>query len=138
MDSNTNVLYSAAGLPALISTGITFIYFFLKACHYVFHAISHQLKGGWQRPRQVVVNKSTAQIREKEGHTEVCEQIPRHSSEQYGGGDPKIPRVHFSTKKEARHMPPFPWRCSGTYRRVHFLRKCKKTARQKASKSPRH
>ena len=31
MDSNTNVLY-AAGLPALISTGITLIYFFLKTC----------------------------------------------------------------------------------------------------------
>ena len=45
MDSNTNVLYSAAGLPALISTRITFIYFFLKACHYVFHAISHQTEG---------------------------------------------------------------------------------------------
>ena len=62
MDSNTNVLYSAAGLPALISTGITFIYFLLKACHYLVHAISHKTKGGWQRPRQVVVNKSTAQI----------------------------------------------------------------------------
>ena len=24
-----------------------------------------KLKGGWQRPRQVVVNKSTAQLREK-------------------------------------------------------------------------
>ena len=45
MDSNTNVLYCAAGLPALISTGITFIYFFLKACCYVFHAISHQTEG---------------------------------------------------------------------------------------------
>ena len=62
MDSNSNVFYSAAGLPALISTGITFIYFFLKVCHYVFPT---KLKGGWQRPRQVVVNKSTAQIYEK-------------------------------------------------------------------------
>ena len=39
-------------------------------------------KGGWQRPCQVVVNKSTAQIQE----TEVCEQISGHLSEQYGRG----------------------------------------------------
>ena len=43
-------------------------------------------KGGWQRPHQVVVNKSTAQIWEKEGHTEVCEQIQGNFSEQYGRG----------------------------------------------------
>ena len=43
-------------------------------------------KGGWQRPCQVVVNKSTAQIREKEGHTEVYEQISGDNTEQYGTG----------------------------------------------------
>ena len=43
-------------------------------------------KGGWQRPRQVVVNKSTAQIREKKATRNFCEQIPGHFSEQYGGG----------------------------------------------------
>ena len=32
MDSSTSVFYAAAGLPALVSTGITFLYFFLKAC----------------------------------------------------------------------------------------------------------
>ena len=66
MDSNSNVLYSAAGLPALISTGITFIYFFLKACHYVFHAISHQTKGRVATATPGCgVNQSTAQLREK-------------------------------------------------------------------------
>ena len=44
MDSNLNVLY-AAGLPALISTGITFIYFLLKAYRYVFYALSHKTEG---------------------------------------------------------------------------------------------
>ena len=65
MDSNSNVLYSAAGLPALISTGITFIYIVLKVCRYLFHAISHQTEGRVVRPRQVVVNQSTAQLQEK-------------------------------------------------------------------------
>ena len=45
MDSSSSVLYVAAGLPALISTGITFVYFFLRACRYLFDAISHQTKG---------------------------------------------------------------------------------------------
>ena len=45
MDSHTNIVYSSAGLPALISTGITFIYFLLKLCHYLAHAISHESEG---------------------------------------------------------------------------------------------
>ena len=39
-----SVFYAAAGLPALVSTGITILYFFLKACSYIFNAISHQTK----------------------------------------------------------------------------------------------
>ena len=31
----------------------------------MFHAIPHQAEGGWQRPCQVVVNRSTAQLREQ-------------------------------------------------------------------------
>ena len=41
-------------------------------------------KGGWQRPRQVVVNKSTVQIWEKKATQKVCEQIQGNFSEQYG------------------------------------------------------
>ena len=86
MDSNSNVLYSAAGLPALISTGITFIYFFLKACHYVFDAISHQTEG-----RVATVTPGCGQQEHsadmgKEGYTEVCKQILGNLSEQYGRG----------------------------------------------------
>ena len=73
----------------------------------------------------------------KEGHTEVCEQILGHLTEQYGRGTQRSPGSIFLPKKEAKLMPPFQWRCCRTYRRAHFLRKCKKTARQKALKSPR-
>ena len=41
-------------------------------------------KGGWQWPRQVVVNKSAVADTGEEGHTEVCEQIQGNFSEQYG------------------------------------------------------
>ena len=86
MDSSLTVLYSAAGLPALISTGITFIYFFLKACCYIFDAISHQTE------RRVAAATSGCGQQEhhtdmgEEGHTQICEQIQGNLSEQYGRG----------------------------------------------------
>ena len=137
MDSNLNVFYSAAGLPALISTGITFIYFFLKACRYVFHAISHQTKGRVAMAHQMWSTRAQHRYRKRRPHGSLRTNTGTFFRTIWQR-DPKILRVHFSTKKEARPMPPFPWRCCRTYRRVHFLRKCKRTVRQKASKSPRH
>ena len=86
MDYNSNVLYSAAGLPALISTGITFIYFFLKACHYIFDAISHQTEGRVATATSGCGQQEHSADMGKEGHTEVCEQIQGNLSEQYGRG----------------------------------------------------
>ena len=91
MDSNTNVLYCAAGLPALISTGITFIYFFLKACRYVFHAISHQTKGRVATATPGCGQQKHSTDKGKEGHTEVCEQISGNFTEQYGRGIQRSP-----------------------------------------------
>ena len=99
MDSNTNALYSAAGLPALISTGITFIYFFLKACHYLFHAISHQTKGRVATATPGCGQQDHSTDTGKEGQTEVCEQILGHSSEQYGGGTQRSPGSFFLPRR---------------------------------------
>ena len=137
MDSNTNVLYSAAGLPALISTGITFIYFLLKACRYLVHAISHKTEGRVATPMPGCGEQKHSADTRIQGRTEVREQVSGHSTEQYGGGTQRSPGSIFCTKKEARPMPPFPWRCSRVYRGVHFSTKCKKTARRKASRFPR-
>ena len=85
MDSNPNVLY-AAGLPALISTGITLIYFLLKVFRFAFYALSHKTErrlavampgGGQQEHRS---------IEGEEGHMEVYEQISGDNTEQYGAG----------------------------------------------------
>ena len=86
-----SVLYSATGLPALISTGITFIYFFLKACHYVFHAISHKTEGRVATATPGCGQQEHSADTGKEGHTEVCEQILGHLSEQYGRGTQRSP-----------------------------------------------
>ena len=84
MDSSSSVLYVAAGLPALVSTGITFIYFFLKACSYVFNAISHQTKGRVATATPGSGQQEHCTDMGEEGHTEVCEQIQGNLSEQYG------------------------------------------------------
>ena len=86
MDSNMNVLYAAAGLPALISTGITFIYFFLKACRYVFYAISHKTEGRLAAATPGCGQQEHSPNMRKEGHTEVYEQISGDNTEQYGTG----------------------------------------------------
>ena len=105
MDSNSNVFY-AAGLPVLISTGITFIYFFLRAYRYVFHAIPHQTKGGLAMAMPGCGKQKHSPTTGTESDSEVCHKIPGHFKGQYDGG-PKILRAPFSIKKGARPMPPF-------------------------------
>ena len=85
MDSHTNVLY-ASGLPALISTGITLIYFLLKACHFAFYALSHKTEGRLGAATPGSGKQEHRSIEGKEGHTEVYEQISGDTTEQYGAG----------------------------------------------------
>ena len=137
MDSNANIFYSAAGLPALISTGITFIYFILKACHYLFHALSHQTKG-----RVATATPGCGQYQHSadtgtEVDTEVCAQISGHFTEQYGGGTQRSPgSISLSRRRQDVHLPPrgdapeYPEEST-------FQKDAKKTARPKLSKSPR-
>ena len=99
MDSNSNVLYSAAGLPALISTRITLIYFFLKACHYLFHAISQQTEGRVATAMQGCGKQDHSTDTGTEGHSEVCDQIPGHFSEQYGRGTQKSSGSIFLSRR---------------------------------------
>ena len=75
MDTYKEVFY-AAGVPALISTGITLLYLLLKAYQFAVYALPYQAEGGWQRPRQVVVNKSTAQLREKKATKKFMNKYP--------------------------------------------------------------
>ena len=85
MDSNQNVLY-AAGLPVLISTGITLIYFLLKACHFAFYALSHKTEGRLAAATPGGGQQEHRPIKGEEGHTEVYEQISGDNTEQYGTG----------------------------------------------------
>ena len=85
MDSNLNVLY-AAGLPALISTRITLIYFLLKACRFAFYALSHKTEGRLAAATPGSGQQEHCRIKGEEGHTEVYEQISGDNTEQSGTG----------------------------------------------------
>ena len=85
MDTNQNVLY-ATGLPALISTGITLIYFLLKACRFAFYALSHKTEGRLAVAMPGSGQQEHRSIKGEEGHTEVYEQISGDNTEQYGAG----------------------------------------------------
>ena len=85
MDSNTNVLH-AAGLQALISTGVTFIYFLLRACHFVFYALSNKTEGRLAGATPGSGQQEHSPNMRKEGHMEVYEQISGNNTEQYSTG----------------------------------------------------
>ena len=110
MDSNTNVL--------LISTGITFIYFLLKACRYLFYAISHKTEGRLAAATPGCGQQEHGPDPRKEGHTEVYEQISGDNTEQYGTGTQRspgslsVPRrwkdVRFSSRGDVAEYPEKP------------------------------
>ena len=85
MDASQNVLY-AAGLPALISTGVTLIYFLLKAFHFAFYALSHKTEGRLAAATPGGGQHEHHPVKGEDGDTEVYEQISGDNTEQYGTG----------------------------------------------------
>ena len=85
MDTYKDVFYTA-GLPALISTGITLVYFLLKAYQFAVHAVSHQTEGRLAVATSGGRQQEHGSIEGEQGHTEVHEQVPQSISDQYGTG----------------------------------------------------
>ena len=117
-----------------MSTGITFIYFFLKACSYVFNAISHQTKG-----RVAMAMPGSGQQEHCTdmggGHTEICEQIQGSLSEQYGRRSERSPVTILLPRRGQNICLP----SIGDNRRYTeepaFRENAKRIAKQKASNS---
>ena len=74
----------------------------------------------------------------KEGHTEVCEQIPGHFTEQYGGGTQRSPASIFLPKRQQDVHLPSRGDVAEHTEESTFRENAKRLARQRASKSPRH
>ena len=85
MDSYKDVFYSA-GLPALISTRITLVYFILKAYQFAVHAVSHQTEGRLEAATPSGRKQEHGSIEGEQGCMQVPEQVPRSISDQYGAG----------------------------------------------------
>ena len=137
MDTSAPVFY-AAGFPALISTGITCIYLLLKSCLlFVPCHIPTKPKGGWQRPRQVVLNMSTAQIREKKATGKFAKQVSECYSEHYGRGTQWSQGSISLPTRRKRPMPPFLQRCCRIFRGAPCLRRCKKNCQAEGVELPK-
>ena len=85
MDTYKEIFY-AAGVPAIISTGITLLYFLLKAYQFAVYALPHQTErrlavatpGGRQQVHGAVAGDK--------GYQEVHEQVPGNIPDEYGAG----------------------------------------------------
>ena len=77
MDSGASVFY-AAGLPAIVSIGITICYFFLKICSFTFHAISNQAKRRVAKATTSGGQQEHCTDPREEGNTEIHEQIEKY------------------------------------------------------------
>ena len=105
MDTSVPVFY-AAGLPALISTGITLIYFLLKACRYVY-TISHKTQGRLAAATLGCGQQEHSPNTRKEGHTEVYEQISGDTTGQYGARTQRSPgSLSVPRRRQDLRFPP--------------------------------
>ena len=85
MDSYKEVL-NAAGLPALISTGITLVYLLLKAYQFAVYALSHKTEGRLAAATPGGREQEHSSIEGEEGRMQVHEQVSGSISNQYGAG----------------------------------------------------
>ena len=91
----------------LISTGITFIYFLLKVCRYLFYAISHKTEGRLAAAMPGCGEQKYGPDQRKEGHTEVYDknqEIIQNSMAQ-GPSDPQGPFLYQEDGKTYASLP---------------------------------
>ena len=93
-------------------------------------------KGGWQQPRQVVVNKSTAQIREKKATQKFVNKYQEILQNNMAEG-PKDPQGPFLYQEGGKTYASLPVEMLQNIQKSPLFDKMQKTARRKASKSPR-
>ena len=85
MDTYKEVLY-AAGLPAIISTGITLLYLLLKAYQFSVYALPHQTERRLAAATPGGRQQVQGSIAGEKGYQEVHEQVPGNISDKYGTG----------------------------------------------------
>ena len=87
MDSYKDVFY-AAGLPSLISTGITLVYLLLKAYRFTVYAVSHKTEGRLAVATPGGRQREHGSIAGEEGDPKVHEQVFQTSMAQESNNPP--------------------------------------------------
>ena len=85
MDTYKEALY-AAGLPALISTGITLLHLLLKAYQFAVYALPDQTERRLAAATPSGRQQVHGSIAGEKGYQEVHEQVPGNISDEYGAG----------------------------------------------------
>ena len=85
MDTYKEVL-TAAGLPALISTGIILLYLLLKAYQFAVYALPHQTERRLAAATPGGRQQKHGSIAGEKGYQKVHEQVPGNISDEYGAG----------------------------------------------------
>ena len=85
MDTYKEVLY-AAGLPALISTGITLLYLLLNAYQFAVYALPDQTERRLAAATPSGRQQVHGSIAGEKGYQEVLEQVPGNIPDEYGAG----------------------------------------------------
>ena len=83
MDTYKEVFY-AAGVPALISTGITLLYLLLKAYQFAVYALPHQAERRLAAATPGGRQQIHGSVAGEKGYQEVHEQVPGNLSNEYG------------------------------------------------------
>ena len=91
----------------------------------MFHDISHKPKGGWQQPRQVMVNKSTVQIWEKKATQKFANKYRDILQNNMAEG-PKDPQGPFFYQEGGKTYASLPMEMLQNIQKSHFSRKCKR------------
>ena len=85
MDTYKEIFY-AAGVPAIISTGITLLYFLLKAYQFAVYALPHQTERRLAAATPGGRQQVHGSIAGEKGYQEVHEQVPGNIPDKYGAG----------------------------------------------------
>ena len=103
MDTYKEILY-AAGLPAIISTGITLLYFLLKAYQFVVYALPHQTERRLAAATPGGRQQVHGSIAGEKGYQEVHEQVFQTNMVQ-GSNNPPGPFLYQEDGKTYASLP---------------------------------
>ena len=130
MDSYKDVFY-AAGLPALISTGITLVYLLLKACRFAVYALSHKTEGRLAAATPGGRQQKHGSIAGEKGYQEVMNKYPEIFQKNMAQGSNNPPGPFFYQEDRKTYVS-LPAEMLRNIQGSHLYEKMEKTAKPRA------